>query len=102
MLFDPKWEVAVKADPLSLDSLIEWLETQNPQQQYDYCWPETCAVAQYLVAKNHPQTVLTSMELDRLGWHEIAQGTSEDGAADRWTFGAVLRRARKAKSAARC
>lgn len=94
MLFDPKWEVQTKPDVFSLESLIAWLEKQPADRQYDYCLPGTCLVAQYLSANGVEDSTLSSEDLDRLGWHDIAQ--DEDGLPQDWTFGGALCRARKA------
>lgn len=48
MLYDPKWEKPeVKADPLSLDSLIAWMEKQPLAQSYEYCDPQFCLLGQF-------------------------------------------------------
>jgi hypothetical protein len=47
MLYDPKWEAPTKADPLSLDSLIAWLETQPRDKAYCYDDTGHCLLAQY-------------------------------------------------------
>lgn len=98
MLFDPKWQEA-KADPFSLESLIAWLEKQPAKTPYDYCWPETCLVAQYLRAQGVRDYVLGTIDLDRIGWKEIAQGHPFE--TDRWTFGAALSRARALQTSSR-
>lgn len=47
MLYDPKWEVQTKADPLSLDSLIAWLEKQPAGKTYCYADSGHCLLSQY-------------------------------------------------------
>jgi hypothetical protein len=93
MLYDPKWEQ--KADPLSLDSLIFWLEKQDASTQYDYTRSRTCLLTQWSGREFY------SYEVERLfggNGRYIAQGQPrDDGEADadlRWTFGAALERAR--------
>jgi hypothetical protein len=38
MLYDPKWEKTqeTKVDPISIAALIAWMETQNPEQNYNF------------------------------------------------------------------
>lgn len=47
MLYDPKWEVKTKTDPLTLQALISWLEQQPKDQNYDYGCNGHCMLAQY-------------------------------------------------------
>lgn len=47
MLYDPKWEVEQKADPLSLEALISWLEKQPATEQYDYICAGACLLHRY-------------------------------------------------------
>lgn len=87
MLYDPKWEQKTAADPLSLESLIAWLEKQPASATYDYRVLDACLIAQW------SGRCLLSFEVNALfggngSW--IAQG--EPGA--NWTFGAALKRAR--------
>ena len=50
MLYDPKWEkqAETKADPLSLQSLILWLEKQPSGVPYDGCQYDECMLFQWL------------------------------------------------------
>lgn len=93
MLYDPKWEkTEVTTDPFSLDSLIAWLETQPAETEYNYTFPGSCMIAQYLEASKVKNFSLSVTDLQRHGWHHIAQGSW--GEAGRWTFGGALIRAR--------
>lgn len=90
MLYDPKWEVEVKADPFSLESLIAWLEKQPADREYNWASIDECMCAQYFGcgadwAERHDQ-------------FEFATGIRPDAIAlgRPWTFGAALERARKA------
>jgi hypothetical protein len=99
MLFDPKWEV--KADPLSLESLIAWLEKQLAGARYDYGCNGTCMLARYFyrVDPNFLSVGTSRVSFedgDRFfdwelpdGWDDIAFGD-----AGPYTFGAALERAR--------
>lgn len=102
MLYDPKWEVKTKADPFALESLISWLEAQDPAERYDYCQSHRCLIGQYL-----KQAGITPYELDgfdinpvfdnAFDAHFIAIGKDAYGPvaqAREWTFGAALARAR--------
>jgi hypothetical protein len=99
MLYNPEWEVEVKADPFSTVSLIAWLEKQPADRAYDYCYPDTCVIAQYLQSQGVEQYTIDDRELDKLGWHNIAQHRDyEIGETQDWTFGGALKRARAAMS----
>jgi hypothetical protein len=90
MLYDPKWEQ--KTEPLSLESLISWLEKQDASTQYDYTDPSACLITQWsgLVLNTYGVAALFGGEGSR-----IAQGRArEEHDANRWTFGAALKRAR--------
>lgn len=89
MLYDKRWDAKVKADPFSLESLIAWLEKQNPAKRYDYIDSSNCVIAQYLKACGAAEYDLAPSELERLGWLDIARWGSEPE-----TFGAALARAR--------
>ena len=57
MLYDPKWEVetkkANKVNPVSLEGLISWLETQDPATRYSYGDNEGCLLARYFRASGY-------------------------------------------------
>ena len=83
MLYDKRWDAKVetKADPFTLESLIAWLETRNPDERYDWTDGATCMCAQYF-------------NVGAL-W-DSQPGVRPDGLAvvHPWTFGAALERAR--------
>lgn len=92
MLYDPKWEVETKADPLTIPSLIAWLERQPAASTYDYhdCNGE-CLYGQYAasVGLSWKEAIDDSTDSFRTGvYRHVA-------AASPRTFGAALRRARK-------
>lgn len=98
MLYDPKWEV--KADPFKLETLIAWLETQNPRTEYDYTNPQDCVLCRYFTAQGFKGVNVAQ----NLLWHEGAAGHTKFPEAmwnvaycdrDPGTYGAVLKRARK-------
>jgi hypothetical protein len=103
MLYDKRWDKTdTKTDPLSLGSLIAWLETKSPTQHYDYrnCDGE-CLYGQYMASHGIAwQESGATGNLDApkkrsdfccLVYHEIARPLP-------WTFGAALERARAAVS----
>ena len=83
MLYDPKWNQEAKAEPLSLESLIAWLEKQSADTEYDSGNPHKCLFAQYL---GRTAPALLSVEYGRDAT-DIAYGEPN-------TFGAALERAR--------
>lgn len=93
MLFDPKWEVEIKADPLTLESLIAWLEKKPAAGTYNYedC-RGACLYGQYMASHG-------------ISWAESFEGPCGPFCAKvyrevahqyPWTFGGALERARKA------
>lgn len=97
MLYDPKWEVEVKADPFSLESLIAWLETMPIDKSYNYMDCDgRCLLGQYgshVGARFHK---FTRAKFDSsLG--KFRDLVYEQVASDApHTFGAALDRARTA------
>lgn len=97
MLYDPKWEV--KADPLSLESLIAWLEKQPAEQEYCYYDNGYCLLARYFSAVGFK-------DVEVYGWYWRHSDATKDiplsdafkmiAVQGKWTFGAALKRARKA------
>lgn len=51
MLYDPNWNK--QPGKISLESLIGWLETQDPDTEYDWLNPGTCLLGQWLKATGH-------------------------------------------------
>lgn len=81
MLHDPR-----KEHP-SLPGFIGWLETKNPKERYNWCYPSACACAQYAQ--------------ECLGWSRSSWITSPNfevlnrlAYEGKWTFGALLERAK--------
>jgi len=103
MLYDPKWEQQTKANPLTLENLIAWLERQPCNGYYDFNQFNNCLLARWLhsfdpAARNEMDNAPSGffytvngqlVNLSRFG--EVARG--EGRAA---TFGAALKRARAA------
>ena len=96
MLYDPKWEVEVKADPFKLDTLIAWAERQPAEQEYDF-WCNQCYLGQYFEAHGFQIKAIGTGTVTFVGqdtvklppyFNMIAQ-------AEPRTFGAALARARR-------
>lgn len=93
MLFDPKWQV--KADPLTLQSLIAWLETKPPDEIYCYVDQGRSLAAQYNIEIGRKYAVYSLFdppETDETKFDYALEWISCDG---RQTFGATLSRARR-------
>lgn len=103
MLYDPKWEKKIEAhsDPLSLSSLINWLEHQPANARYCYSSNGHCLLAQFAKAQGfvvngvagstwriHPTDILHRTDFPP-HFEDIA-------AHDPHTFGGALERARAA------
>lgn len=89
MLYDPKWEKKTATDPLSLEGLIAWLETKNPDESYNFhdC-KGACLWDQYM------GRCTGSEEYEKIWKHFRTFGFS--AATSPRTFGAALARARAA------
>ncbi len=103
MLYDPKWESEVKADPFSLSSLVAWLEKQPADKEYCYVDTGRCLLCQYFSAMGFKQVTMTPFDFCHAkgaanlpdGFDEIAQGNNMDMVR---TFGAALARAKAVQS----
>lgn len=105
MLCDPKWEQKTKADPLTLESLIAWLERQPPEGRYWYLAQRNCVLARYFRAAGYTDFWIgsTTWISERFGRQSLPiefQCVAEpevswrSGFGLRSTFGAALERAR--------
>lgn len=118
MLWDPKKDKQVKADPFSLDTLIAWLETKNPDEQYCYMDSGRCLLSRYFIAQGfknvrvYPEAFLhgdvakdlplhiTLDTIDQIGtplpvgFDWIARGSHQFDYLSDHSFGGALERAR--------
>lgn len=100
MLYDPKWEkqAETKADPLSLEALIAWLEKQPASIEYDYTDPRDCLLCRYFKAHGYSNPAISGAEMDHDGGHtyfpDIFRKIAND-SLDGENYGAALKRARK-------
>jgi hypothetical protein len=83
MLYDPKW--GAKFKPLSTAGLVAWLETKNPETEYDWKSVDGCLIGKYLAAVA-PDAVCR--------YSTTFAGYFDFAAPKPWTFGAALKRAR--------
>ncbi len=88
---------AAGAEPFSLDSLIAWLETQNPVQKYDYfCTDGSCLIGQFMAHSG--LSVKPGKYADYVyHWKQHNDFCVQNSIAHPkpWTFGAALSRARQ-------
>lgn len=97
MLNNQNWDKPkVKHDAHSLVSLIDWLETKNPDQSYTYCSSTKCLCAQYYRAKGYWFIQMSAFYFFH-GFFEstrLPDGFNLIAAQKPHTFGAALQRAR--------
>lgn len=97
MLYDKRWDAKIATDPMTLPSLIAWLEQQPADKGYCYTAIGHCLLAQYLTAKGYAN-VSVAPGIFHHG-PDRARGNypwSFDDIASAFphTFGAALKRAR--------
>ena len=94
------------SDPLSLDSLITWLEQQPANGGYDYACALECVVARWLKSidprshANWPrqyQYTVNGATWSMDAFRNIAAGKCRP---EDWTYGEALKRAREQRAAA--
>lgn len=101
MLYDKRWDAKVEpeADPLSLDSLITWLEKQPADEVYCFDAIGHCLLAQYFTEQyGQPYTVGNTMFGPYHDYDKnmvMPAGFNSLAAAEPHTFGAALERARQ-------
>lgn len=94
MLNNPFWNV-------SLDSFIAWLETKNPEEQYDFndCKGE-CLTGQYMTHLGIPWNVISMGGVDHFPNYHLVMARLNCKysivVSGPWTYGAALKRARLA------
>jgi hypothetical protein len=103
MLYDKRWEKPeIKADPFSLDSLIEWLEKQPADKPYCYMDNGHCLLGQYFTAMGFRLVAVGGSDFDHETergvifpekFNDVAYGDLQTFDFNR-TFGAALKRAR--------
>ena len=103
MLYDPKWEVQTKADPLTLPALIAWLEQQPTRRTYCYASVGNCLLHQYFRAAGFPMAAghgvggtHWNLADEPSNCRPLPEGFGEVALGQPHTFGAALERARAA------
>ena len=87
MLFNPEWEAKTRPDPLTLESLIAWLEKQPTDKEYNYGEiGGACLIGQHLTAHG--------VDWREYGSFETATIRMCVAGTGRKTFGAALARAK--------
>lgn len=101
MLYDPKWEAPVKADPLTLPALVAWLAKHPADKIYCYSDGGHCLAAQYnkAIGRAYCMSIIGLVGDPDSTWifddylERIAVGEAADQSD--WTFGGALERAKK-------
>jgi hypothetical protein len=98
MLYDPKWEVEVRAEPFSLESLIAWLEKQPANQSYAWHCQGQCMLGQWLrsIDPQFGEAAGNSFQYFVNGAVRDFDHFSDIAVFGETTFGAALERAREA------
>jgi hypothetical protein len=82
-------------NPMSLLSIIAWLQTKDPNEHYPFCNTQgRCLFSQYLVSLGYPRDPTVDDELFAL-WREMHVNFGYIAQEHPWSFGAALERAEK-------
>lgn len=104
MLYDPKWEKEAeqKADPLSIGSLISWIEKQPAKG--GYCWSNSGGCLLFMWLQSMDPKV---REGEGHSFNYVFRGNAVDlhhfssiALGDESTFSAALKRARASQTTA--
>lgn len=82
--------------PFELQSLIDWLEKQPAEAEYDYASIGNCLNCQYLRAVGFQVQYVGGVTWNDLEgkWHDLPSALVNIPKPKPWTFGAALSRAR--------
>jgi hypothetical protein len=88
MLYNPEWD---HRELLTVENLVAWLETQDPETRYDYTNAQECVVGRFLARMGAARSMLLVGEIPpninkAVNWHN----------RDEWTYGKALERLRRA------
>ena len=95
MLFNTNWGKKPSNDIHSLPSLIAWLETKNPNEEYEYTSSRHCLLAQYYRDQGYKQIMMGQYGF-RHGWFghiHLPENFNAIAMIGENTFGAALERA---------
>lgn len=91
MLYNPKWD-----DPLTLERLIAWLETQDQTTVYEYQNTRDCLLCRYLNASGQRGVSVGSNLVWRNGEPKfLSDGLDRVATRRPHTYGSALERARE-------
>jgi hypothetical protein len=84
-------------NPVSLLSIIAWLQTKDPNESYQFCNTDgSCLFSQYLVSLGYPRNPSTmDTEMFEI-WRQLHAKFCYVAQGLPWTFGAALTRAEAA------
>jgi hypothetical protein len=82
----------LKAEP-SLEGFIAWLETKDPNEEYDYHNSEACACGQYAASIHTEMWLFDTAEF--VLWDRLNGLACSRDAQGNWTFGHTLKVARE-------
>jgi hypothetical protein len=97
MLYNPSWNRF--KDILSVNSLIQWLETQPPDGRYSYINEKDCMLCRYFRDMGLEKVIVDPFRVGHSGGEfELPQSLDKismgSGQYD-WSFGGALERARR-------
>jgi hypothetical protein len=99
MLWDPSKDKP-RVEPLSLEGLVQWLETQPPETKYKYTQIYDCLWARYMQAIGNEKIEFNNEEFPD-GVNEVVQAPTHLGYKggiddnERWNYKAALERGKK-------
>jgi hypothetical protein len=94
MLYNKDW--GKSKDPHSLSSLIDWLETKNPDEGYNYCHSTRCPLAKYYRSQGYRFLQMGTAYFYHGFFHvtPLPEYFNHIVAAGPHTYGAAVKRAR--------
>jgi hypothetical protein len=103
MLYNPKWtslfhneEPAPQDTGIhSMKSLISWLETKDPEEEYVYANPYGCLLMQYYTSKGLKKVKVTPNELFHGNRHQTLPDGFNQIAMYSCSFGGALKAAER-------
>jgi hypothetical protein len=95
MLYDKRWDA--KTDVFSVESLVAWLEKQQPTAEYDF-WCLKCLLGRYFTDAGFDLRMIGtgSFTLSNGEQIQLPPNFNHISLVEPHTYGAALERARKA------
>lgn len=102
MLYDKKWDApkveVTKPEKISLEGVIQWLETKDPNTEYNWLdCKGMCLLGQYLTAQGDTHWTNNYLELSQVKTNGPMGVLAEIAWTSPFTFGAALGRAKAAR-----